>query len=248
MNIPIEDIINNNIAYDVFVYCGGKCGGSTLNNTFNMNGMRSFHVHGNGYIRNQLKLDMNVFDVIDFSRKQKKVYIIHSYRTPIERKISSFFQNITIHIPDYKNYSVEQLIKIFNEKYLMNLEEYHSINEIMRHYNIPIFDTFDFEKGYIMKEFENIVFIKILFSDINKWDTILSDIFNKKIILHSVNLTENKETGLLYKEFKNKYQVLPEYLDRMEKEDKMFRIFNTIDKQASYISYWRDNIIITNKN
>ena len=242
MNIPIQDIINNNTVYDVFVYCGGKCGGSTLNNTFNMNGMKSFHVHGNGYIRNQLKLDMNVFDIIDFSRKNKKVYIIDSYRTPIERKISSFFQNITIHIPDYMNYSVDELINIFNDKYLMNLEEYHSINEIMRHYNISIFDKFDFNKGYIMKEVDNIVFVKILFNDIIKWETILSEIFDKKIILHSVNLTENKETGKLYKEFKSKYKVLSKYLDRMEKEDKMFRIFNTVQQQESYISYWRDNI------
>ena len=48
--------------FDVFVLCGGKCGGSTLNHTFQINNMKSFHIHGNGYIRNQLKLDMNVFD------------------------------------------------------------------------------------------------------------------------------------------------------------------------------------------
>ena len=35
-----------------------------------------------------------LIDLINRSSENKKLYIIDSYRTPIERKISSFFQNI----------------------------------------------------------------------------------------------------------------------------------------------------------
>ena len=36
-------------------------------------------------------------------------------------------------------------ISIFNEKLLYELEEYHSIDEVMQHYGLPKFTEFDFK-------------------------------------------------------------------------------------------------------
>jgi hypothetical protein len=100
--------------YDIFVYCGGKCGSSTLYNTFINNGFSSIHVHSNYYYYYYyyyytfctLNNDDSIFDVIDDSCKSKEIYLFDSYRNPIERKISSFFQNLSIHVVNYRELSV----------------------------------------------------------------------------------------------------------------------------------------------
>ena len=33
------------MSYNVFVFCGGKCGGTTLSQTFNKNGYETTHLH-----------------------------------------------------------------------------------------------------------------------------------------------------------------------------------------------------------
>ena len=74
----------------------------------------------------------------------------------------------------------------------------------MKHYELEPFTTFDFKKRFIIKEKGNIIFIKILFSDINNWNVILSEIFNKNIVIYKANLTKYKEVNSLYNEFKKK--------------------------------------------
>jgi hypothetical protein len=115
----------NNI--DIFVYCGGKCGSSTLHTTFKNNGYNSYKIHDNNYFKflcNTFKKDFDktIFDVIDFNTKHgKPIYIIDSYRTPIERKISAFFQNQGKYINNYNKKTTEDIISIFNETFLYKL-------------------------------------------------------------------------------------------------------------------------------
>ena len=76
--------------YQVFIYCSGKSGSSTLLNTFKMNYYQCTKLHTN--IKFEWQFKKSIFDMIDSScEKFDKIYIIDSYRTPIERKISSFF-------------------------------------------------------------------------------------------------------------------------------------------------------------
>ena len=77
---------------DVIVFCGGKCGSSTLHKTFLNNNFITTKTHCNYNFMclcNQFNKDKNktIFDVIDYNKKRKNLYIIDSYRTPIERKI-----------------------------------------------------------------------------------------------------------------------------------------------------------------
>ena len=134
--------------YNVFVYCGGKCGSSTLQNTFSKNNYQSIHLHGYmKYTVNNITYD--IYDLINVSsRKYETIYLIDSYRTPIERKLSSFFQNIHFHLPNYTNFKLSELIDWFNTNCLYYIEEYHSINQLLTQYQLPLFTTFDFEKGY----------------------------------------------------------------------------------------------------
>ena len=136
---------------DVICLTGGKCGSSTLYNTFIKNGYKCIKVHNKSCFESQFKYD-GLTDLIDISSKNKELFIIDSYRTPIERKISSFFQNIDKYLPDYKNKNTQELIKIFNTRYIDKLEEYHSIDPIMNEYGVETFDVFDFKKKYVIKK------------------------------------------------------------------------------------------------
>jgi len=224
---------------DVIVLTGGKCGSSTLWSTFVNNNYSSIKVHNTLDFKNQFGYD-GLIDVINKSSSNKKLYLIDSYRLPIERKISSFFENIHVHIPDYTNKSCDELIHIFNETYIGKLEEYQSINPIMNHYSVEPFQKFDFKKRYVIKECGNLVFIKILFSDITNWNKILSTIFHKNIVMCNSNLTKNKgdQIQLLYTEFKSKYKVPLSYINNVLKHDKEFKIFNTEEEQTRYINKW----------
>ena len=79
--------------FDVFICCGGKCGGTTLAYTFHQNGYKTTHLHSSRHLGNfKSTIDVNhTFDIINASKQKGPIYIIDSYRTPIERKISCFF-------------------------------------------------------------------------------------------------------------------------------------------------------------
>ena len=233
---------------NVIVYCGGKCGGTTLANTFLKNGFYPLHMHYSnsvGYFSNKFDSNLNsIFKLItDSSKKFNKIYIIDSYRTPIERKISSFFQNIHIHVENYKSSPIKKLIDVFNKKLINCVEEYHSINEVLSYYKVPLFSKFDFKSSYNIAVQNNIVFIKILFKDIKNWDKILSDIFGKKIVMHSQNVTSDKKINELYVKFKEKYRVPKSYIDTVLKLDKEFKIYNTEEEQNKYIKYWTERSV-----
>jgi hypothetical protein len=225
--------------YNVYVYCSGKSGSRTLLNTFTQNNFSSVHVHNNDYYQNFYNNTHTVFESIDISsKKYDKIYIIDSYRTPIERKISSFFENIDTHLPNYNQLSIQEIIDVFNNQYLYTLEEYHSINEVLSHYNIPLFNNFNYEQKYNMIQKDNKIFIKLLFKDINDWSNILSKIFNKNIIMYNDNLSENKRIYNLYKQFKEKYKVPLHYIYNKLIHDVEFSIYNTSGEQEEYINKW----------
>lgn len=228
--------------YDIYVYCSAKSGSSTLKSTFEYCNYKVLHLHSKKSFYEDKMCNYSIFDLITYFTKfnidKKYIYIIDSYRTPIERKISSFFQNISIHVCDFESKSVEEIIEIFNNKYLYTLENYHSINQVFDFYGIEKFKEFDFENGYNLFQQENKIFIKLIFSQIDEWDKILSKIFGKNIELKSSNFSMNKKTSLLYKAFKNQYKIPSFYLYKVLTCDEEFKIYNTVEQQNQYIYEW----------
>jgi hypothetical protein len=232
--------------YDAIVLCGGKCGGTALSLALKESGYSTAHFHSHihrGMVKSNIEITptFTLYNAINNIPTSHLIYIIDSYRTPIERKISAFFQNISITIPDYKTLSVEDLIVIFNQKYLSEIEEYHPMDAIMTHYNVPIFKEFDFAKSYNIARNDNLVFIKILFKDIKKWDAILAGIMDKPIVLQEKNINNNP----LYKAFLKIYRVDRSYLQTTLQQDTTFTIYNTKEEQKEYIDRWMDRSYIT---
>jgi hypothetical protein len=101
--------------FNVFVFCGGKCGGCTITLTLLNNGYHVTHLHSftnKGLIHSEININEVPKTIEDSCKKYEDVFIIDSYRMPIERKISSFFQNIKLDIPNYSHLTVEELITI----------------------------------------------------------------------------------------------------------------------------------------
>ena len=238
--------------YDIIVCAGGKCGGTTLKNTMIRSGYNTLHIHNlTSFGVSDALNNNNIIDIINnLDNNKKQIYIIDIYRNPIERKISSFFQNISKHCPEYTNFTINKLIKFFNLLFLNDIEEYHPINQLLDYYKLPHFKNFDYENKYNIMKYNNINFIKIRFQDINEWNTILSNIFKKEIIIYPKNLTEKKKIYNLFIEFKNNYYTSPQYINNILINDKEFYIYNTISDQEFYIKKYlcklNNNIINEN--
>lgn len=295
---------------NTFIYCGGKCGSSTLYETIRKNNFKGIKLHSNaGHMF--FNGGESVFDIINHNRNHNEIlYFIDSYRNPIERKISLFFNNgvfnlndysidnefekfttkyikncymLTLHFKFEKKNDLLKLVEKFSEHFVIsedhntylkitfktveslnifcnildkyteyfgvlnykkqllnNTEYYHPIDEVFRHYDISeSFTKFDFDKKYGIYQYENMVFIKLRFCDINSWDKILSEIFGKKITLFSDNLSEHKEYSDLYKDFKSQFKISRPFIKELLK-DEHFNAYNAIEEKRKYIKYWMD--------
>jgi hypothetical protein len=226
--------------YDVIIYCGGKCGSLTLTKTFENANYNVLHTHSDiefVYSKKEISNYYDCYTVKDLITKQISdiVYIIDSYRTPIEREISSFFQNIINHSNiDYYKININILIYHFNKYLLGNIDSYHPLD-----IETPIFnDTkFNFENEYITKKIDNKIYIKLRLKSSDKWAKILSEIFQKNIIITNENIATNKNYNNIYKEFISKYRVPNHYLKNII-NDPVFLKYNLELEQLEYFKYW----------
>jgi len=233
-------IIKFGYDFDVFVYCCGKTGSSTLYKTLMNNNFKCIHTHSSHfYIYNTrfVEFEPDIFKLIEESSRDKNIYIIDSYRTPIERRLSSFFQHLTNEELEYTYDKIENII----DHLIYEIEDYTSINEVLDYFDLPHFSTFDFKKKYNILKYKNINFIKLRFQDINEWENILTDIFKKPIKIHNENISESKIYTNLYKEIKNKYKI-PKSMIGYIKNDIESKIYLSEEEYNNYINYWNKRI------
>ena len=231
-----------------FIYCGRKSGSTTLNHTCsNIENSLSIQIHNNEdflYKYGQCTFN-SIFDLVENNmKKHETVYIIDSYRTPIEKKISSFFEDIEKYIPNYKDCDISFLISYFNKKYIYGnkcthiyTEDYEPLNEILQHFNLSPIKKFNFDRKYELIRHKNLVFIKLRFHEIEKWDVLLSKILGKDVTIIDKNKSENKDYYDVYENFKKSYRIPIEYLEKL-KSDSRFKIYNTSVERDKYIKYW----------
>jgi hypothetical protein len=116
-------------------------------------------------------------------------------------------------------------------------------NGAFQHYGLKPFDYFDFDKKYNIISKGNIHFIKLRFKDIKIWDTLLGEIFKRKITILPDNISENKEYKDIYKKFKDYYYIPSNYFNNILPNDKHFKIYNTEEEQKEYFEKWRQRLL-----
>lgn len=230
----------------IFIYSPPKVGSTTLVSSLRIslgNTHNIIHIHDEIMLHiltgiNNITINEIIYYLTSIN---KNVYVIDIYRTPIERKISEYFEKLsTIHFnnteDNINNYSLEKIINRFNNlfPYLENGDHYHDKYNI----NEPI--LFDFNNKYTLQTINNINYIKLRLIDSNIWNNILSKIFNKDIIIVNDYLTQNKTIGKLYNNFKKEYKIPINFLDNIN-NCKYLNFYLNDEEKNNYINKWKNN-------
>ena len=247
---------NNKLLYRdiVLLYCPEKVGSTSLATSirtcasdkfivFHSHQEEIFKVRGDNKINTVHYSDIikNV-DIVNVNTGlNRKIYVIDIYRSPIERKISAFFQQIAIHFNNIEknllNYPIEKIIKRFNDIYthINEIDYYNEKFEILK------IKDFNFEKKYFKYEKDGVVYIKLRLKDVEEWGNIISEILNTKIIMINDYSTENKVIGPLYKLFKTKYKIPINYFNYISVCDNLKKYYSEQERNE-YLEYWKNNL------
>ena len=245
--MSLELIIKNlfNVSTDnyIFIYTPPKVGSTTLVSSLRISLGKTYNVL---HIHDEIMLnvltgvkDIKINDIINYlSKIGKNVYVIDVYRTPIERKMSEFFEKLSpYHFnnseENINNYSITRITERFNNifPHIENGDHY------MDNYNIDHIIPFNFEKKYTVQEYNGVKYIKLRLCDTESWGNILSTILQTDIVLITDYTTETKPIGELYKKFKNDYK-LPRNFFEMIKKCKILKFYYSEEERNKYLLFW----------
>lgn len=226
--------------FDVIISCCAKSGSTSLSKTFEKKGYKTLHVHNDNQFKKYRKdlIDESSTDNLrDFILRQKtnRVVIIDVFRTPIERLVSSFFQNIT----KYNEYNLKDIL-LYNY-FLSNdrsIECYNTMEDLFP----EIFEKEYYHEDYFVARRDNLIFIKLKFDCIKKWDEQLSIILEEEINIIPENLSCSKDYKTLYEKFKKNF-VLKRSDFEFIVDNSLLRKYCTSLQIQKYLEFWVPKIV-----
>jgi len=234
----------NNI---IFVYTPPKVGSTTLVSSIRISASHKFtviHIHDEIMLNFFTKINsVSINEIIQYnSYIGKNVYVIDVYRTPIDRKISEFFEKISVYHfnnseENITKYNIKRIIDRFNKVFPYLALGDHFIDK----FDIPIPNKFDFVNNFLNIKNNNINYIKLRLKDSDKWGQILSKILCTEIVMVKDYETNNKIIGSLYSKFKNEYKLPSNYLEII-KNDKYLQFYYSEEERNNYIKLWNKKL------
>ena len=227
----------------VFIYTPPKVGSTTLVSSLRISLGNTFsviHIHDDTMLSVLTGINnVTVNEIINYvAKKGVNVYVIDVYRTPIERRMSEYFEKLApYHFnnseENINKYSVKRVTERFNKLFphLANGDHYFD------KYGIANPTHFDFKKKYTIQIINNIKYIKLRLDDSKMWSNILSSIFNQEVILINDYQTTDKGIGDLYKRFKDEYKIPANYLE-LVKCCKYFNFYFSNEERKQYMKKW----------
>lgn len=227
----------------IFVYTPPKVGSTTLVSSLRISVLKFFsilHIHDETMLKVLTGIDnVKITDLINYNASiGKKVYVIDIFRTPIERKMSEYFEKLSTYhfnnsIENLKKYSLELIELRFDNIFChLGLEDHY-----FEKFGITPPESFDFKNKYIHQEINNINYIKLRLNDVNEWGNILTKILGKKVYIVPDYKTEDKEIGDLYRRFKEYYKIPVNYLEDIEKS-KSIKYYMSLEECIEYKKEW----------
>jgi hypothetical protein len=243
--ISINEILNINKSQKiVFVYTVPKVGSTSLVSSlrlFALNSLAIIHIHDEIMLKVLTHIEnISINDIILFNKNLgKEVYVINVYRTPIERKISSFFEKISpYHFNnteiELNSYNVNKVINRFNNIFPWLGEDGDHFLDV---YGIKVPDHFDYENKYMVLKENDITYISLRLCDSDKWGKILSNIFRTEIRIVKDYESSKKTTKDLYESFKKNYRIPINLLNDVMK-DKYLSYYYSSDELTTYYNQW----------
>ena len=242
----VNDILNiNKFPHNklIFVYSAPKVGSTSIVSSLRIFGTDKFsiiHIHDEEMLKVLGHINgITINEIILYNKHLgKDVYVIDVYRSPIERKISAFFEKIgAYHFnntdDNVNKYNVQKIINRFNKvlPHLANGD--HFIDK----YNITIPDHFDYDNKYLLVEEHGIKYIKLRLKDAAFWGPILTNIFGTRICIVKDYESANKPIKDLYLSFKSAYKI-PQNLLNDIMNCKYLKYYYSPDEQGEYCRQW----------
>ena len=238
--------INNSNNY-IFIYTPPKVGSTTLVSSLRVSLGKSYniiHIHDEIMLSVLTGIDgVSVNNIIDYLASiGKNVYVIDIYRTPVERKMSEFFEKISpYHFNNSEeiinNYSVKRVSERFNNVFPHIENNDHYFDK----YNIETITPFDFQNKYTIQTLNNIKYVKLRLCDSYLWSSILTNIFQSDIVIITDYQTETKKIGELYRKFKNEYQLPVNFFENI-KTCKYFNFYYNEEERMQYLGIWEKRL------
>jgi hypothetical protein len=241
--------INDNSKPLIFVYSAPKVGSTSIVSSlriFGSNKVSVIHIHDEEMLKVLTYIDnVTINEIVLYnSYLGRVVYVINVYRSPIERKISAFFEKIGCYHFNTEdsivnNYDVNKVIIRFN-----NIFPHISLGDhFIDRYNINYPSVFDFSNKYLLVKQNNITYISLRLKDSALWGNILTDIFKFKICVIKDYESVNKPIKNLYNLFKINYRVPINLLDAVM-NCKYLNYYYTSEEKINYYNEWQQNSTI----
>ena len=229
----------------IFVYCPPKVGSTTLVSSLRLSAsdkLTILHLHNEIMLKVLYNItDVTINEIIQYNKQLgKKIYVIDIFRTPIEHKMSSLFENIdTFHfnttVDDLKTYDIKKIITRFNNLFPHLAPSDHFKDK----YDIVVPEKFDFEKKYILVEKNDIRYIKLRLKDSNHWRGILRSILHTDIFLVNDYETDSKSVKDVYLNFKDNYKIPNNLLENIKNSVSLSYYLND-EERNEYIQNWQN--------
>ena len=224
----------------ILVYTHPKVGSTSFVTSLRLSASDKFYVfHTHDDLIYNIKWgekSLYASDVIKNCDKGRRIFVIDIYRTPIERKISEYFHEIsTLHfnnsVDNIEQYDISKITKRFNDLFP------HFSDEDFFETRFGIHEGFDFEKKYLLYENNGVVYIKLRLQDSKEWGRILSEILKTDIII----IRDHETTGDLYNRFKTVYRLPCSYFDELQ-DCPSLKKFMSFDERQEYLHKWSDRL------
>ena len=244
--MQINDLLNINKHQHnklVFVYSAPKVGSTSIVSSLRIFGIDKIdiiHIHDEEMLKMLINVkNVTINEMILFNKYLgKDVYVINVYRSPIERKISAFFEKIgSYHFnnsdQEVNTYNIQKVIDRFN-----NIFPWISLGDhFIDRYNIKIPDRFDHNNKYILLNENGIKYITLRLKDSNQWGHILTNIFGFNIHIIKDYESSNKPIKELYNCFKQTYTIPTNLLNGIM-NDKYLKYYYSDDELTRYYNDW----------
>lgn len=227
----------------VFVYSAPKVGSTSIVSSLRIFGTEKIsviHIHDEEMLRILGSITgVTINEIILYNKHiGRNVYVIDVYRSPIERKISAYFEKIgTYHFNNndetVNNYNVNKVINRFNNIFPHIANGDHFMDK----YDITIPTQFNHSDKYLLVQENGIKYIKLRLKDSVFWGTILTTIFGTNIKPIKDYESSNKPIKDLYTRFKSSYRIPRNLLDELTK-CKYFNYYYSEEERNEYINEW----------
>ena len=244
INDDLSILKNNNI---IFIYSLPKVGSTTLVSSIRITAAGKYtvlHLHNELMLKVLYNLtDVTVLEIIKYNAYLgKKVFVIDIYRSPIELKMSTFFENISTFHFNCTNeilgqINMDKLINRFNKLFphIKTTDYYQKKYEIR---NIP---AFDFQKKYIQVSQDGVEYIKLRLKDSGEWSSILARIFGISFFIVKDYETSKKPIHAIYSAFYANYKIPQNLFDCIEKSENL-QLYYSDEERKTYFNVWRNKV------